>query len=112
MGRPKLALSAPGAIARGRGGDLVLVLGRPVRIDDAVEPQRAAAQLHRHAERSADDGQVEIEPEELQASDAEQEPDAFLVVAQVEVAASRNDGQRGRRERVLRTPDHIALVAP
>jgi hypothetical protein len=33
-------------------------------------------------------------------------------VAEIEVAASRNDGQQGRREGILRAADHGALVAP
>ena len=85
--------------------------GGSIRIDDAVDPQRAATQLEGHAERRADHREVEVEAEELKASDAEQVSDALLVVAEIEVAAARDDGERGGDERALAASRHAGLVA-
>src|SRR5439155_8654540 len=77
------------------------VLGGAVRIDDAVCPQRAASELHRHSDREPNDAEVEVETEELQAQDADQVTDALHVVAEVEVAHARDHGQQRSDARVL-----------
>jgi hypothetical protein len=87
------------------------VPGGSICIHDAVDPQRAAAQLQGHPERGADDGEVEVETEELKTCDAEQVADALLVVAEVEVAAPGDDGERRRDHGALASSGHGALVA-
>src|SRR5260370_10600615 len=57
------------------------LLGGSVRVNDAEKPQAAAAELHRHAHRGSDHGQVKVGAEELQASDADQVRNALALVA-------------------------------
>src|SRR5216684_8580194 len=75
-----------------RGGllDSFHVLGRPVRVDDAEEPQRPAAELQRHSDDGADRREGQVEPEELQPSDSKQVGQAFHVVTEVKMPAARD----------------------
>lgn len=77
------------------------MLGGAVGIDDAEQPQAAAAELHGHTDGGPDHGEVEVGAEELQASDAEQVGDPFHVVAEVEVTQARDDGQGCGQGRTL-----------
>src|SRR5260370_32466447 len=73
------------------------LLGGSVCIDDAEEPQPGAAELHRHSDRGPDHAEVQIEAEELQASDADQVGNPLHVVAEVEMAEAGDDRQGGRQ---------------
>jgi IS30 family transposase len=84
--------------------------GGPVCVDDAKEPQAAAAQLHGHAYGCADHGEVEVSPEELKAANPDQVGDAFHVVAEVEMAEARDDRKRGGESRALSRAAILALV--
>src|SRR6266849_3658179 len=89
---------APQALSLRRGLHL---LGRPVCIDDAEEPQPGAAELHRHSNRGPDDAEVQVEAKELQASDADQVRDPLQVVAEVEMPEPWDDRKGGREGRAL-----------
>src|SRR5260370_13206634 len=73
------------------------LLGGSVCIDDAEEPQPGAAELHRHSDRGPDHAEVQIEAEELQASDTDQVGNPLHVVAEVEMAEAGDDRQCGRQ---------------
>ena len=86
------------------------MLGGPVRVDDAEQPQAAAAKLHGHADRGADHGQVKVGPEELQAADTDEVGDPLQVVAEVEMPEAGNDRQCGRQGRTLARLTYDALI--
>lgn len=71
------------------------MLGGPVRVDDAVGPQRSASELHRHTDGGPDHSEIEVEAEELQTDDPNEIGNSFHVVAEVEMAAARDDRKRG-----------------
>jgi hypothetical protein len=100
-----------GGLGSGGGCVGLHVPGGSIRVNDAVDPQRAAAQLQRHAERCTDHREVEVEAKELKTSDAEQVADALLVVAEVEVAAARDNGKGRCDERALAASRHGGLIA-
>ncbi len=77
------------------------MLGGAVRIDDAENPQRAAAKLERHADRRPDHGEVEVQTEELESADPQQVGQAFHGVPKVEVAEPRHDRERRSEHRTL-----------
>lgn len=88
------------------------VLCGSVRVDDAEYPQAAAAKLHRHPDGGADDRQVQVETEELKASNPDQEAEAFQVLAEIEVSEAR-DYREGRRQGgiLVRSCDRCVVAA-
>src|ERR1700730_10256532 len=85
--------------------------GGPVSVHDAEYPEGARPELQWHANRRADHAEVEADVEKLEATDADEKPDAFHVVAQIEMAAPGNDRERCREGGVLSRHGPSRLIA-
>src|SRR2546425_857156 len=100
------AAEAPNLLAR-----RLHLLGGAVGIDDAEDPQGAGAELEWDPDRQADHARVKAQVEQLKTAYAQQKAEALQVVAEIEVAQARHDGQGRGQPRALARPSDRGGVA-
>jgi len=88
------------------------VLGGAVGVDDTEEIQGARPQLEGHTERQSDHARIKSEVEQLEADDPHDKADSLECVPEVEVAASRDEGQSCRERRAFVRSNHLGLIRP
>src|SRR2546426_11889094 len=90
----------------------LLWLGGAVGTDDAEDPQRAGPELEWDPDRQADHARVKAQVEQLKTAYAQQKTETLQVVAEIEVAEARHDGQgRGQPRAFARPSDRGGVAA-